>query len=381
MSNGRVYRGKTSAGKTKKNFMVDYIDAHGKRRRISSGQSSEAAAWAFLEERLKLVELEKRGIITHQDTAHLHLGDLLGDFCNHLESLGRVGGYVFDVETTLGRLFDLAQTKTVAGLTTQVLTKALRLFHQGHKDFKPHKKMKPRRGRTVNKARGFAVHFFRWLEKQELWEGNPAEKTDRVAEHDSRIRRSLSPEDFQRLLKKVPRYRQMVYLFASRTGMRRAAIGQLLWEDVDLKLGTVTTRVLRAKNRREKVKPLAPDLLRELKLWRNERPAFPKAKVFPKVPLCPTLKKDLESIGVEKTTADGTFDFHALKVQLGADLARNNVSIVVAKELLDHSDIRLTANIYSKIDMKDQRAGLEALQSLDPDSGAIDREEKGKSAI
>ena len=42
-------------------------------------------------------------------------------------------------------------------------------------------------------------------------------------------------------------------------------------------------------------------------------------------------------------------------------LARSGVGLVVAQRILRHSDPRLTANIYSRVDLGDLQAGIDRL--------------------
>ena len=53
--------------------------------------------------------------------------------------------------------------------------------------------------------------------------------------------------------------------------------------------------------------------------------------------------------------------FHDLRGTTGTLLARAGVSLVVAQRILRHRDPRLTANIYSRVDLDDLRAGIARL--------------------
>ena len=50
--------------------------------------------------------------------------------------------------------------------------------------------------------------------------------------------------------------------------------------------------------------------------------------------------------------------FHDLRATTATLLARAGAPLVVAQRILRHSDPRLTANVYSRVDLGDLRAGL-----------------------
>jgi integrase len=53
--------------------------------------------------------------------------------------------------------------------------------------------------------------------------------------------------------------------------------------------------------------------------------------------------------------------FYDLRGTTATLLARSGVGLVVAQRLLRHSDPRLTANIYSRVDLADLQAGVDRM--------------------
>jgi len=53
--------------------------------------------------------------------------------------------------------------------------------------------------------------------------------------------------------------------------------------------------------------------------------------------------------------------FHDLRGTTATLLARSGVGLVVAQRILRHCDPRLTANIYSRVDLADLQAGIDRL--------------------
>jgi len=58
--------------------------------------------------------------------------------------------------------------------------------------------------------------------------------------------------------------------------------------------------------------------------------------------------------------------FHDLRGTTATLLARAGVPLVVAQRMLRHADPRLTANVYTRVDLADLRAGVARLPSLVP---------------
>ena len=73
------------------------------------------------------------------------------------------------------------------------------------------------------------------------------------------------------------------------------------------------------------------------------------------------IKKDLERVGIPYRTEEGTADFHAVGRHTHiTELLRNGASLVEARELARHSDIRMTMR-YSHIGLNDQARAVSAI--------------------
>lgn len=79
------------------------------------------------------------------------------------------------------------------------------------------------------------------------------------------------------------------------------------------------------------------------KTYRPNHPVFPKG-----VPRARTLRLDLEKAGIPYQDEMGRYaDFHSLRYTWGTYLQRNGVNSRVARELMRHSDRKLTDKIYT----------------------------------
>jgi len=78
-----------------------------------------------------------------------------------------------------------------------------------------------------------------------------------------------------------------------------------------------------------------------------------------------TFNLDLAAAGVPKRDAQGrTVDVHCLRHTFATLLARNGVSPSVAQKLMRHSDIRLTMNTYTHLDLADTAGAVAALPAM-----------------
>jgi integrase/recombinase XerD len=62
------------------------------------------------------------------------------------------------------------------------------------------------------------------------------------------------------------------------------------------------------------------------------------------------LRIDLKAAGIPYETADGIFDFHALRAMYVTDLVATGADPKTVQKLARHSTITLTMELYAKLD-------------------------------
>ncbi|MBL9081835.1 MAG: site-specific integrase [Planctomycetales bacterium] len=158
--------------------------------------------------------------------------------------------------------------------------------------------------------------------------------------------------------------RAAIYLTSYLTGLRRNELASLTRRSFDLDAAppTITVEAVSSKHRRKDVLPLHTELLGMLRGWLKGMPAG--EKLFPKLAARKTwrmVKKDLERVGVPYETDAGIADFHAAGRHTHImELLRNGASLVEAKELARHSDIKTTLR-YTHIGIQDQARAVAAI--------------------
>jgi len=205
--------------------------------------------------------------------------------------------------------------------------------------------------RTKNHYLQGVVSFLNWMERAGRIKANPLKFVGKVDERGQkkRVRRAFTDEELVKLIKGSAS-RGIIYFTAARSGLRQEELRQLVWGDVRLdgERPQILVRAETAKNKKEEPVDLVPEIAEALKEY---RPAHWSAAdlVFPQgIPRASRLKVDAECVGIAYQDEQGRYaDFHALRYTWATFLQRNGVTQRVAMKLMRHSDIKLTAKVYT----------------------------------
>ena len=239
---------------------------------------------------------------------------------------------------------------------------------------------------TIAEYVGAMKQFTRWTAESQRLLGDPLRslgRPSRSAERKRFRRRALSTEEVGRLLDAARRrplveaqtirrgkragkqaarlsnrtkttaiatgkQRELAYLVAIWTGLRRSELGALRWGDVELDVlpPRIILRSETTKSRRSDVLALHPQMA---SILRDVRPASAGDAdlVLRYIPSMRVLKADLKLAGIPFETEQGRVDFHSMRMSLATMLAANGVPQRTAQAHLRHSDPRLTAMVYT----------------------------------
>ncbi|MEW5765959.1 MAG: tyrosine-type recombinase/integrase [Acidobacteriota bacterium] len=172
-----------------------------------------------------------------------------------------------------------------------------------------------------------------------LCESNPVARV-RLFNEEVKRTRYLTHEEEERLLDVAGPYLRRVILFALHTGMRRAEILGLRWQDVDFRSAVAKIPATRAKGRRDRFVPLnavALSILRE-----TPQPLDGQALVFGNAKGRP--QENLERLWrlALKVSEVENFRFHDLRHTYASRLVMGGVDLPVLRELLGHQDFAMT---------------------------------------
>ncbi len=195
------------------------------------------------------------------------------------------------------------------------------------------------------------VSFLNWIERSGRIKANPLKRVCKVDERGQRrrVRRALTDEELRKLvLGSGPR--GIIYFMAARSGLRQEELRQLTWADLRLETDApfVVVRAWNAKNKKEECVCLVPEMVEALRLHRPSD-FVPGALVFPNgIPRAARLKVDAERNGMQYRDESGRYaDFHALRYTFATFLQRNGVLQRFAMKQMRHSDMKLTAKVYT----------------------------------
>ena len=198
-------------------------------------------------------------------------------------------------------------------------------------------------------------------------------------------RRALTAEEFSKLLfaarnskQRIQCYtgeqRARIYTLSYMTGLRKGELASLTPASFDLNSTqpTITVQANSSKHRKKDVLPLHPDLVPMVRDWfgelQSDKPLFPmlaQRKTWLMV------KKDLSLAGIPYKTDKGIADFHAAGRHTHiTELLRNGATLVEAKELARHSDVRMTMR-YTHIGLEDQAKALKLLPAPNSCQGIV----------
>lgn len=241
--------------------------------------------------------------------------------------------------------------------------------------------------------------FAKWLLIENRISSNPFAHLQRLNNETDirRVRRTISDKDFATLLKATKdepdNYglsgtdRAMLYTTASFTGLRASELASLTENSFDFTgpTKTVTVEVAYSKHRRRDVLPLHPDLAQRLQQYLDEKHQSNDQPIILKINshnspdaeriwpgrwaidrrAARMLKLDLKAAGLEYTTEDGRiFDFHALRHQFISNLGKAGVPLTVAQSLARHSDPKLTANVYTHVELSNLNTAVATLPNI-----------------
>jgi integrase len=348
-------------------WYIAYVDGTGQRV-IAKGFTDREATEQKARDVEKQAARSASGIVVvDPDKTRALVSEALGAYLQDLERLGRDDVYRYNIRKMMEKLAKECSWPTLASIRPDAMRRWLAEMAKDSKETKDGKPVRQARApRTLNEYLSTAQTFLEWCIGQNYLEGNPLSRIERADESDKRrMRRALHPEEMQRFLHEAG-VRRDIYLTAALSGLRRKELRLLQWGDVilDGDFPHIQLRAKATKARRADVLPLNPEL-RELLTSIRPADATASTPVFATIPTRRTYKRDLKRAGIPYKDEQGRqADFHALRMAFGTYLQRAGVPIRTAMQLMRHSDIRLTANIYTDATLLDTAGAVGKLPRL-----------------
>lgn len=313
-------------------------------------------------------EREHQGLIApraFRESAVKSLTEHVAEYADDLTALHRAKMHVYIVKKRLTKLFQETKWALIGDITAD-----------GFSAWRARQKLSVK---TLNEYLMCCRSFIVWMNQHGRMTVNPLSgiKAGEKRGNERRKRRALSDDEAMRL-RGVAGERWLCYMFALLTGLRRAEIRALRWDDIrlDVPKPFVKVRASTSKNHKDATLFLRDDLVEGLKKHRGN--ALPMMPVF-KVPSIDRFKADIDAAGIPyKDAAGRQADFHALRVTYCTNLARGGTIPAVAKELMRHSDVALTMRHYTDTRLLPISEALDRLPRYD-DSAITDHEQMRKT--
>lgn len=180
----------------------------------------------------------------------------------------------------------------------------------------------------------------------------------------------------RRSVKRIPQTPMWVGFLE--TGARWNELRQLIWRDIDFERSVLTLRAENTKSRKTRPIPIRAGFLARLQaLFRLHEETLgatpdlgahvfltPQGRVWPQLTrnMMRIFDRVLERAAIPRCDGDGAkLDIHALRHTYASRLCRAGVGLVHAQNILGHSDPRLTAAIYTHLDVDDLRKAVLSL--------------------
>ena len=393
----------TTGEKTKvpsKRWWGRYRDAQGVERRVSLAADKKIAQQK-LNELIQQVEREKAGLadsveVEMKKPIQVHLDA----YEQHLISENDSPRHIKEVIRRIKRVLDDRQIKTAMQLKTVEVEAFIN-------DLRTEYNLSLQ---TCNHYKRSMKSFARWMLLNDRLYRNPLDNlklvntsTDR--RHD---RRPLAMDEFIRMYEAAKtgppvegisgHDRAMLYLLAAWTGYRKGELGSLTlrhFVGLDTDTPMIVVRAGYSKRRREDNMALHPDIADRFKKWLEIRqPASDEEILFPiSQASCGVERKTSDMLAFDLAAArqfwiaetddeaeqkkrhasdflkyqdtDGKFaDFHALRHTFITNLSYANIAPKTAQMLARHSDIKLTMQIYTRINAQEQADAIKSLPGL-----------------
>ena len=308
------------------------------------------------------------------------LSEHIAEYVDHLAKKERDPRYVHEVECSLNNVFAACSFTTWTDISATRLRDYLDELRDAGKGVSK---------RRYNSLLGSAKSFCRWMVRQQKASSSPIqflEGMDNQQTDPRHPRRALELNEFKRFLEAAlagPKLygltgyeRNLLYRFATETGLRSVDIRRLRVKDFDFSGRKINIKAGRTKNKDNATVYLKPATAAELQQYcRNKLPNAPIFYVTDKT--APMIRFDLANTAVKDAGGKELvpaipyqdehgeyFDFHSLRHQCASLLGMNpDTPEAVRQQAMRHKTPAMTRH-YSHTFEDQQREAIESMPDL-----------------
>lgn len=353
-----------------------YTDPHTGQRVTRKLYSDKLASRRKLDQMIQAAEQKAAGIIDrYAEHRSRPIMEHIDDYLAHCKHVGMSYKTLHMKGSHLRALIEDVDAHRINDLEPNAISRWLQSLTQ-----------KGRSARTVNQNRADVVALMNWCVQVGRIPDNPLSVIPKLDERKDRrrVRRPLTEDELIYLLdiaagqdeENGGRYtpRNLVYLTAALTGLRRSELKKMTWGDIDFQASVIRVRISVGKAKREDHIAMHPQVRDELASFKPDD-ASSADEVFATMPTIRTFYLDLERartkwIGdagdeteqqhrrnsdfLAKVDHQGrVVDLHAMRTTLGTMLAQQGVAPQLAQKIMRHSDYKTTLNHYTVLGLHD----------------------------
>ena len=216
---------------------------------------------------------------------------------------------------------------------------------------------------TINKEVGILRRMFNIAMDNSWMSKNPALKRHvKPMPVENTEKRIITPAEERKLLAACTgecAYLKPIIICALHSGMRKSEILNLEWKNVDLDNRIIT--ILIQKNRKKSYIPMSETLTRELtKLYQQKSSKYVFVNPITNLPYV-NIRNNYNKILTQAGITD--FTFHSLRHTACTRLLEQGVPVDVVKEIMRHSNVEITLEVYNHINQSRKFEAIKALES------------------
>lgn len=233
--------------------------------------------------------------------------------------------------------------------------------------------------RTIRYILAIIRQVFNYAKRNDMFSGdNPTAKVKKPTTDNRRVR-FLSHDEAQSLLNELKTRSDQVYemtLLSLHTGMRAGEIFCLTWGNVDFNRGIIT--LLDTKNGKTR-SAFMTEAVKDMLIAKSQEGYELKDLVFPgrggvkRKQMTETFNHAVEKVGLNAGISDPRQKvvFHTLRHTFASWLVENGTDLYTVKELLGHSDFKMTSR-YAHLGENSLQAAVKSLEgTLNTKDGVV----------
>lgn len=342
-------------------WTIKYKDENGKWRKVAGYSDRELTKRkaAMIEHD---VECRRRGLVDpYEAPKQVAFADHLAAFQSYLESKDDSPDYVTVTMMRIRAVVDACGFTKIESLSAFDATSRVTDYLARRRN----DKTDPLSNKTSNYYLTAVKGFVRWAIDNGRLPPCQLANLKRLSTDtdDSRERRIVTNKEFRALIRAAQRggnshgltgaERAKVYTLASYSGLRAGELAKLTPADfhLDDDPPLIGVRASISKNGQATDQPIPSSFALAIRQWL--RGGESSKRIWPKWQYrraAEMLRVDLKAAGIAYETADGVFDFHALRAMYVTDLVRAKIDPKTVQKLARHSTITLTMDVYAKAD-------------------------------